>query len=188
MKETDENKSEYEFFLTNQGEITPSFLSETIKRGMSEYTNPFPGKVVFKYIFVFILAGFISLFLCPQKGVGFLKNSYPLFFHALHSSKFLCGLYCGFFFFLITHVTTLCVLNHYEKLGIFTKLWIFPHGLFSLFFGGFMLVSEDLNNFSIIYNLSWLLAVLTGLWITKKFFSSSRTYFDISLSFRHLSG
>ncbi len=170
MKKTDEKENEYELFMENPGESAPSHLSETIKSKMNEYTNPHLERVVLKYIFVFLPAGFISLFLCPQKGLGFLENNYPLFFHILHSNKLLCGLYCGSFFFLITHITALCVLNHYEKLGIFKKLWILPHGLFSFFFGGFMLVSEDVYNFSVVYNLSWLLAVLTGLGLTKKFF------------------
>ena len=170
MKKTNKEKTEYEFFLENTQKSPPTHLFETIGNRMKEYTNPSTGKIVFKYILVFILAGLVSLFLCPQRGVGFLKDNYPLFFHFLHSNKFLCGFYCGTFFFLITHISTLLVLNHYERIGIFKRLWILPHGLFSVAFGGLMLISEDIHNFSIVYNLSWLLAVLAGLQLTKKLF------------------
>ncbi len=170
MKKTSENGNEYDFFLKKPGIITPPHLFRTIKDRMNGYTNPPMERVIFKYVSVFIVTGFISLFLCPQKGVGFLENNYPLFFHTLHSRKFLCGLYCGSFFLAITHITTLLVLSHYERLKIFTTLWNLPRILFSLFFGGFMLVSDDLYKFNFFYNLSWLLVVIVGMQLTKKVF------------------
>ena len=169
MKQVND-QGEYDFFLKSTQPPPPAHLSETIKNRMEEYTGSSSRKIVFKYTLTFTLGALVSLFFCPQKGVGFLKDNYLLFSHVLHSNKLLCGFYCGGFFFLITHTGTLLSLNHYERIKIFKKLWILPHGLFSLFFGIFMLISEDTYNFSFAYNLAWLMAIFMGLRLMEKLF------------------
>ena len=166
----DFSQKDYEVFLKDSGKEAPVYLSKRIKEKMKKHIHPPKSKVVLKYSVIFLFTALFSLFLCPQKGVGFSEGNHPAFFHTLYSNKFLCGIYCGLFFFLITHISTLFFLNHYERLKVFTNLWILPHGLFAFFFGIFMVLGDDVFNFSFSYNLSWLLVILSALHLTKKIF------------------
>jgi len=93
---------------------TKASLSEKILKSSSEKMNPKLHALSLKYGVVFISSIFLSLIICPQKGVGLIRNELPFFHHILHQSEILCGLYCGLVFFLTTHLLTFFLLTHFE--------------------------------------------------------------------------
>ncbi len=145
----------------------PEGLTAEIHQGMVKYVSPNLYFTSFKYSVVFIFCGLISLFLCPQKGFGFLK-SYPLFFHFLHTNLFICGLYCGAFFALTTHFISMLLMTHFERIHIFSSLRFLPHFWFGLFFVVFMYIGDDFYRLNVNYNLAWIFVVLIPLTLTNR--------------------
>ena len=157
--------SEFKKFLNQNKEVKPpSDLTAKIRAHSELYIKPNLLSVFFKYFSLFTLMAFVSLALCPQKGLGFMDSSkYLFFFDFLHSNPVLCGLYCGVFFFTTTHVVSLMYLNHFERLWLSKKLRYLPHTIYAFCFGLFMFVSNDHMNFKWTYNLAWIAVIFIGL-------------------------
>lgn len=135
-------------------------ITQNVFRNMKSYVHPSLSYVFFKYSIIFVFAATLSLFLCPQKGFGFLNHDYPLFFHFLHKNLLVCGLYCGLFFASLTHLLSLSLMTHFERLKLNLTLTFVPHIWFAIFFGFLMMVGDSHYNLSLAYNVGWILAVL----------------------------
>ena len=141
-------------------------VSENIKKRVhnfsSELMNPKTKTVFFKYVFLFICSLFLSLAVCPQRGVGLFGGSYPIFHKLLHHSQILCGLYCGFIFFITTHVLSFFLMGHFERLVVVRRVSYLPPLLMSLFFALSMTPFYSTLELSISYFTSWLSVVVVG--------------------------
>ena len=157
------NENDFEKF---QDQEAPDALSLNIKTKMTNYVQPSMSKVTFKYSLVFVFAALVSLFLCPQKGFGFLEGQYPLFFHFLHNNIIVCGIYCGVFFGMVTHGAALIVLNHYERLLIRRKHPWVSAIWFAVAYFVFMLLGSEHYVSEVAYSVAWIatsIGVVIGL-------------------------
>ena len=80
-------------------------IKQSVLQKSKAKMNPKVRDVSLKYSLLFVSSVFLSLIVCPQRGVGFLRESYPFFHHLLHQSEMLCGLYCGLVSVSYTHLT-----------------------------------------------------------------------------------
>jgi hypothetical protein len=138
----------------------PALLSNKILKDMSEYVQPSIVLTSIKYSLVFLFSAGLSLFLCPQKGFGFLDENYPLFFHFLHHNLLICGIYCGLFFGLLTHGSALFFLNHYERNQVKHRVSWVSFALFAISFSIFMVIGEDYYSADYVYSISWTVTVI----------------------------
>lgn len=134
-------------------------LSDRILKTSSEKINPSLFNLSFKYGALFISSIFLSLSICPQRGVGLFSNDLPFFHHFFHQNEILCGLYCGLVFFLTTHLLTFLLLNPFERLKVVHKFSYLPLIFISIFFGFSMTSIFSKSRFGLGYNLSWILIV-----------------------------
>ncbi len=134
-------------------------LSNKILKTSSQRLNPGFLYLSIKYGALFISSVFLSLSICPQRGVGLFGNDFPLFHHLLHQSQILCGLYCGLMFFLTTHLLAFFLLTHFERLKIVSTFSYLPLIFVSGFFGLSMTSVFSKAHFDISYSLSWIAIV-----------------------------
>jgi|GEM_PF-2311196 len=135
--------------------------------------NPKVKDVAFKYSVLFACSIFLSLIICPQRGVGFLRDSYPFFHHLLHQSKVLCGLYCGFVFYATTHVLSFFLLTHFERLVLIKKVTYLPIIFISAFFGLSMTSLFSGLTLSASYFLAWISVAFFGYMVLNFWYKSS---------------
>ena len=147
-------------FKKYQEAKVPQFVKEKVYESSISLIKPKLVSVVFKYILLFCTSIIFSLMICPQRGVGILSDSYPFFHKLLHQSEILCGLYCGFMFFITTHVLSFSLLNHFERLVIVRKVSYLPVLMMTLFFGLSMTSFFSNLELSSYYFSSWILLVM----------------------------
>lgn len=168
-------KSEFENFLRS-GEVSPSM--ETSKKILNQargHLQPSLSFVSLKYCVLFVFSVFISLSLCPQSGVSFLRDDFPLFQQFLHQNIVLCGAYCAMMFFFTTHFLAFILLNRYEKKVFSRRLTYLPGLLLALSFGIFMAISPEnlaTHFWSVAYISTWLITVGLLLFMWTKAFQS----------------
>lgn len=142
----------------NEASVKPETAREVLKTSSSKL-DPSSSILSLKYGVLFIITLLFSLSVCPQRGVGFLRDDLPFFHHLLHQSELLCGLYCGFVFFITTHLLTFLLLNHFEKVKIVKHVSFVPALFMSAFFGLSMTSIFSNSNLGWTYNFSWLSVV-----------------------------
>jgi len=141
--------------------VDPSVEKKVLLQSKS-FMTPKVQNVALRYSVFFVSSIFFSLTICPQRGVGFLRDSYPLFHHLLHQSEILCGLYCGLVFYSTTHLMSFFLLTHFERLVLVKKITYLPLVFISLFFGLSMTSSFSNLELSPTYFTSWICAALSG--------------------------
>lgn len=127
--------------------------------------EPSTKALVYKYIPLALLAGFISLFFCPQFGLSPYKIEPDVLSHWLHQNMFICGLYCGAFLYLTLHLSSFLYFNHYERLQFKKKLSYVPFLLAAMYWLSMWVFSSTDNHYiqSSGYNMGWLMAAGLGL-------------------------
>lgn len=144
-------------------EVTVDHNTKRIVLKKSELLmNPKIKDVSLKYSLLFVGSIFLSLIVCPQRGVGLFRESYPFFHHLLHQSEVLCGLYCGLVFYTTTHVLSFFLLTHFERLVLVKKITYLPLLFISLFFGLTMTSLFSNLELSPYYFVSWISIAFTG--------------------------
>lgn len=161
------NEKDFETFKNTE---VPSELSHKIQNSMVEYVQPSFYQILTKYSLIFLIAAILSLFLCPQKGFGFLEKGYPLFFQFLHHNLILCGLYCGIFFGVVTHGVALLLLNHYERISIYRKYPWISAVWFGVAYFLFMLLGREYYSSDFMYSVVWIFSVLAIVLLLNKTF------------------
>lgn len=163
-------QNEFETFLRSE-EITPSVkTSKRIIDLARKHLQPSLPFVSLKYCAFFLLSIFVSLSLCPQSGVSFLREDFPLFQQFLHQNIVLCGAYCAIMFFFTTHFLAFILLNRYEKKVFSQRLTYLPGFLLALSFGVFMMMSPGNmagHFWNMTYVATWLITagLLFFMWI-----------------------
>ena len=150
------NKDPFDDF--KEVKIDASVSNSVLENSMKKI-NPKLLPLGLKYGALFTGSIFLSLIICPQRGVGFLRSDYSFFHHILHQSEILCGLYCGFMFFMTTHLLTFFLLSHFERVKLVKTFSYLPVVFFSGFFGFSMTSVFSDAQFGVSYNLSWILVV-----------------------------
>lgn len=145
-------------------------VSQKVILNSKKIINPDSLNLSLKYSSLFIITIFFSLAVCPQKGVGIFGSNFPLFHHILHQSEILCGLYCGFVFFITTHLLTFFLLNHFERVKIVKYVSYLPALFMSAFFGLSMTSIFSNTGFGWSYNLSWLFVVGASYYLANHLF------------------
>ena len=153
--------SDNPFNKYNEIEVSKK-ITDSVIHTSKQVMNPDIGGVALKYVLLFSSSILFSLIICPQRGVGFLRDSYPLFHHLLHQSEVLCGLYCGFTFFVTTHVLSFFILTHFERLVVVRRVSYLPMFLMTLFFGLSMTSFFSNLELSTSYFTSWFIVVTIG--------------------------
>lgn len=149
----------YDSFEKYEEIKTKPSLSENVLKASSKKMNPKLLALSLKYGVVFISSIFLSLVICPQKGVGLFRDEHPFFHHILHQSEILCGLYCGLVFFLTTHLLTFFLLTHFERLKIIKSFSYLPVLFIGGFYGFSMTSIFSTSQMGVSYNLSWITVV-----------------------------
>ncbi len=176
-------KNEFEQFLRSPEITPPEKVSEQILVSAKTYMNPSLSRVALKYVAFFAASIFLSLAICPQSGISFIRSEFPLFHKFLHQNILLCGMYCAFVFFFTTHTLAFLFLNRFEKMVFSRRLIFLPLIPLSLSFGMFMVFSpvEVFGHFwNKPYTVTWLATafVLFVIWkvMTQKIFGYNRTF------------
>ena len=154
----------------------PKGLSEKILDKSTKYIEPELKSVFFKYSGVFLLSIFFSLFVCPQNGIGFLRSDFPLYHSLFHHNMLLCGLYCGFVFFVTTHLISFYFLTRFERIVIFKQLSYLPVSCMSLFFAFSMFPAFTEVNFSFLYGVGWVGVAIFACFFHKKLFLTRKVF------------
>ncbi len=98
MKEKLDSKlsAEYADFITSQG-AAPKAIEVEIKDKVAAIINPSPWLVLARLSVVVFIVGLLNLFLCPQFGLSFVRDSglHELF---MQFGKYGCKFFCGAFF------------------------------------------------------------------------------------------
>ncbi len=153
---------------------TPLKLKEKVYKKSIELINPPFAKVATKYSVLFLVSIFFSLVVCPQKGVSFVRESFPVFHHILHQSPILCGVYCALIFFFTTHIISFLLLSHFERISLFKNSKGFlPLIWLSLFFGLSMTPYFSKMQMGYTYDLTWILTAITLVFLHKIFFNKN---------------
>ncbi|MGH1467732.1 MAG: hypothetical protein ACRBBP_02485 [Bdellovibrionales bacterium] len=152
-----------------EASVKPKISNNVIKLANNKI-NPNTMTLSLKYGALFIITIFFSLAICPQRGVGFIRDDFPLFHHLLHQSEVLCGLYCGFIFFLTTHLFAFFLLTHFERLKIVKTASFLPALFMSAFFGLSMTSVFSTESLGWTYNLSWIFIVGSSYYISNQLF------------------
>ncbi len=89
--------SDYSDFINSDGLNTSLSLDAKIRHNVSQIINPSPWRVLARVAFIVFIVGILNLFLCPQFGLSFMKNSglHELF---MQFGKYGCKFFCGAFF------------------------------------------------------------------------------------------
>lgn len=148
-------------------------IKKSVLQRSKSLINPKVKDVAFKYSVLFACSIFLSLIICPQRGVGFLRDSYPFFHHLLHQSEVLCGLYCGLVFYATTHALSFFLLTHFERLVLIKKITYLPLLFISLFFGLTMTSFFSSLELSPSYFTSWISIAFTGYLLTSFWYKNS---------------
>ncbi len=156
----------------------PNHLSKKIINYSKFYIEPSVKKVALKYFGLFFFSIFISLVICPQNGVGLLRESFPIYHHIFHNNLLLCGLYCGFMFFVTTHILSFYILNHYERVVVLRKIGYMPILFMSVFFAFSMTPLFSMVEFSLIYTFGWLGISFSSYFLHRKLFFKSINIFS----------
>ncbi len=152
-------------------------LSNKILKNSKNYIEPPVNKVLLKYLGVFILSIFFSLVVCPQNGVGLLRDNFPIYHSFFHHNMLICGLYCGFMFFVTTHLVSFYLLSHFERIVIYKKMGYLPVVCMSLFFAFSMTPLFASAGFSVLYSIGWLgVSFLLVLFHKKLFLTKVNSY------------
>ena len=155
----------------------PAKLSDKILNNSSRHIEPSITKVLIKYLGIFTISIFFSLIVCPQNGVGLLRTNFPIYHSFFHNNLLLCGLYCGFMFFITTHLVSFYLLNHFERIVIFKKMGYLPAICLSTFFAFSMTPFFTIVDFSLLYTIGWLgIAVLLMIFHKKMFMAKVSNY------------
>jgi|FLYM01.1.fsa_nt_gi hypothetical protein len=162
---------EFNEFLKSEEKATPNKLSQKVMNAARTHLSPAPEKVLAKYLGLFVGSIFLSLTLCPQSGVSFLRDDFPLFHHFFHQNMILCAAYCASVFFFTTHVLSFLILNRYEKLTFSRKLQFVPIATLSAAFGVLMFLSPANSRdhfWDLSYVSAWLLVMASLFYLWKK--------------------
>jgi hypothetical protein len=121
----EELTSEYVEFMSTKEMTPPSFLTQKLLGNVEAVLSPSPFLVLGKLTLVVFIVGLLNLILCPQFGVGFVKDSglYEFFMRFGHNT---CKAFCGAFFLgsglllatFILRIEDLKVLHQYRFLQI----------------------------------------------------------------------
>jgi hypothetical protein len=110
---------------------------------------------LFKVIPLHLLAGTLTLLICPQFGLGLGNLGLSKIYYQLHQYPILCAIYCGVIFFGLASFLPFLFLNlnelqyYRKKVHTFFALWG------SLAFSSFMLLG---NQATLTFTLIWLTA------------------------------
>ncbi len=157
-------------FNTIQPLKVSSSVSKKILADSKVFIEPPTIRVLLKYAVLFIFSIFISLVICPQNGVGLLRENFPIYHHIFHNNLLVCGLYCGAVFFITTHLVSIYILNHYERVLILNNLGYIPIILMSTFFAFSMTPYFSITEFSMLYTIGWLGVALFSYSLHRKIF------------------
>jgi len=148
-------------------------IRQSVLQTSKAQMSPKVRDVALKYSLLFACSIFLSLIICPQRGVGFLRESYPFFHHLLHQSEALCGLYCGFVFYATTHVLSFFLLTHFERLVLIKRITYLPIIFISAFFGLSMTSLFSDLALSASYFLAWISVAFFGYMVLNFYYKSS---------------
>lgn len=126
--------------------------------------------LIFKYSSLFIFSCFISLMICPQRGLSLSSYNFNFIHHFFHQSEILCGLFCGAVFFITTHLLTFILLTHFERVSIVKNFTFLPMITISLFFGLSMTTVFSNADVSLRYSTSWILVTFSLYLLSIKFY------------------
>lgn len=99
MKNEHEDKqmSEYIEFITGSETSLPNHLNNNVIKQVRGIINPSPWLVLFRLSLVVFTVGILNLFLCPQFGIGFIRES-GLHEFFMQFGRYTCKFACGVFF------------------------------------------------------------------------------------------
>jgi hypothetical protein len=89
---------EYQYFLESPRQAPRADFTSFIKRTLHEDLNPRAWKVFSKLFVIHFISGTITLFFCPQLGVGFHRENSFLFNLFLGFGEYGCMVACGALF------------------------------------------------------------------------------------------
>jgi hypothetical protein len=99
MSETDQEEAvrEYADFLSNTGNRPPQHVTDKLMSIVHSELFPSPWRVLLRLSSIVFLVGLINLTLCPQFGIGFVRESglFEMFMSFGHQA---CKIFCGAFF------------------------------------------------------------------------------------------
>lgn len=127
MKKKIEQQSllDYAEFLSTQEAVPPTHLTEKVLKNVEGILSPSPFLVLGRLGVIVFVVGLLNLILCPQFGVGFVRES-GLFEFFMLFGHHACKAFCGAFFLgsglllstVILKIEDLKVLRHYRFLQV----------------------------------------------------------------------
>ncbi|MCB0419082.1 MAG: hypothetical protein KDD39_15660 [Bdellovibrionales bacterium] len=120
-------EKEFQDFLENSGNVVPEKLrTATLKQTLRDLTFR-PAKFFVKLVSVQLVAGTLTLLVCPQFGLGPLGGGQGLMTWVMEYGPIACALFCGSVFLGSSALFSLFVFRWAERRFLYKqRLWIFP--------------------------------------------------------------
>lgn len=158
-------------FLSSSEAAPPASVSREILERVGKDLNPSPWSVFSKLTAVVVVAGSLSLLVCPQFGLGSYYSPLMHFFMQLGSTG--CRAACGGFF-MMTSLMSACLILRPEELRVVKRTkFLTVAAISGLGLGVFMCTSPDLI---LSAALAWFLGALVGGFLSLELGLRARLY------------
>lgn len=149
--------NDFSEFLSSSEMTPPASLSRKVLERVASDLNPSPWAVFSKLIAVVIVAGSLSLLICPQFGLGSYYSPLMHFFMQLGSTG--CRAACGAFF-MVTSIVSACLILRPEELRVVKRTkFLALSAISGLGLGVFMCTSPEII---LSAALAWFIGALVG--------------------------
>jgi len=158
------NPKELQEFLSAPESTPPRWVADEVALAVRRDLEPHWAGLLAKVLGLHLVAGSISLLICPQFGVGAPmsnnEHASPVMSFLMPYGDIACALGCGGVFSLLTAVCSVAFLTRDERRHVASRdLWIFS-ALMALSWGGLMLSGR--SQMDLTYGLIWLFAATLG--------------------------
>lgn len=158
-------------FLGSSEIAPPATLSRKILERVAGDLNPSPWAVFSKLIVVVIVAGSLSLLICPQFGLGSYYS--PLMHFFMQLGPIGCRAACGAFF-MVTSVISACIILRPEELSVVRRTkFLTLSAVSGLGLGVFMCTSPEIILSAAV---AWFLGASLGGWLSLELGVRARLY------------
>lgn len=103
--------SEYKDFLEGEPSSPPRSLEQTLFEKVHQELNPSKLMVFWRLLVIHLFAGSLTLFVCPQFGVGPIGGWFDLMAALMPYGVIVCATACGSLYFGVTALTSQWVLS-----------------------------------------------------------------------------
>lgn len=153
---------EYRLLLTSSKTTPPNDLTSNIKKRIEVELNPSGRSVFFKLFAIHFISGVLTLFVCPQFGLGFSERSHAFLSLLLGLGEHSCMLICGALFLGSTGLVAALFLKAEEVRTIQRSRGLQWMALAFLSVGFFLALQEQERTIPIGLAATWIVGALLG--------------------------